>query len=139
MTDGPRYGHEAVLLPNGTVLVFGGSDGVAGLSTVQVYNPATGLFSSGSVATARRFFTSTFLKDGRVLAAGGQNGAGTRLNSAEMYNSASSAVSATGSLSAARASHTATLLTNGKVLVTGGIGSSGSSINSSELFNPTVP
>jgi hypothetical protein len=82
-----RYRHSAVFLSNpawgslqGQVLIFGGatvSTGIFGgiaqaLDSVEIYNPATGLFSSfGTMAVARQNFTATLLNDGRILIAGG--------------------------------------------------------------------
>ena len=60
------------------------------------------------------------LPNGKVLVAGGYNGSGHLLSSAELYDPASGTWSATGSLNTAREFHTATLLPNGKVLVAGG-------------------
>ena len=39
---------------------------------MEIYNPATGLFSSfGTMAVARQNHTATLLNDGRILIAGG--------------------------------------------------------------------
>ena len=128
-----RYQHSAVLTA-GKVLVSGGSDGTVELATSQIFDPATGLFTAaGSLGTARRIHTATLLADGRILAAGGQNGA-NRLQSAELYVGA--AFSATGSMGTARGAHTATLLNDGRVLVAGGVGAGGASIAKAELFHP---
>jgi hypothetical protein len=65
--------------------------------------------------------TATLLSNGKVLAAGGNNGATDGvIASAELYLPASGTWTATGSLAVARQDHTATLLPNGKVLAAGG-------------------
>ena len=52
--SGNRAGHTATLLPNGTVLVFGGFNGVLRLTTSELYNPATGVWTNtGALATGR--------------------------------------------------------------------------------------
>jgi Galactose oxidase, central domain len=73
-----RAAHTASLLRNGTVLIAGGStfSAVAASTlgkTAEIYNPATGTFSSTSDLTSSRSYghTATLLIDGRVLIAGG--------------------------------------------------------------------
>jgi N-acetylneuraminic acid mutarotase len=115
-----RFGHRAALLPNGDVLVAGGSDGSKSVSSAELYRAATGTWSyTGSMNTVRERFTATLLPNGQVLVAGGENGF-SALASAELYDPASGTWSYAGSMSSARESHTATLLSNGKVLVVGG-------------------
>jgi len=120
----PRSGHTATLLPNGQVLVAGGSN-VTGntfniLNGAELYDPASGTWSvTGSLNTPRSGHTATLLPNGKVLVAGGSNR--SFLNSAELYDPATGTWSVTGNLSTARFSHTATLLPNGKILVTGGV------------------
>src|SRR5579875_1470362 len=86
-----RYGATATSLPNGQVLIAGGYNGSL-LNSAELYNPATGSFSAltGSMAAARYGATATSLPNGQVLIAGGLNEIGY-LNSAELYNSATSA------------------------------------------------
>ena len=67
-----RSSHAATLLPNGRVLIVGGSDGDHALASAELYDPATGTFSSaGSMSKARDGATATLLPDGRVLICGG--------------------------------------------------------------------
>jgi hypothetical protein len=80
----------AALLPNGRVLLAGGSSHAAGdTATAELYNPVTGEFSSaGSMTVARSWHTATSLRDGRVLIVGGQSsvdGSESILASAELY------------------------------------------------------
>src|SRR4051794_35600591 len=67
-------------------------------------------------------FTLTTLRDGRVLAAGGNDAVVGSLRVAEVYNPASGTWRATGSMNTAHGGHTATLLPDGEVLVAGGYG-----------------
>ena len=68
-----RYGHTATLLPNGKVLVAGGgSSNASPLASAELYDPATGHWTTtGSLATARSGHTATLLPNGKVLVAGG--------------------------------------------------------------------
>jgi hypothetical protein len=132
----PRRYHAATLLPNGTVLVVGGTGGAGAtgtLSSAEIYNPATNTFSAtGSMTTARAEPVSTLLADGTVMVAGGFASDGTGLNSAEIYNPATGIFTpiATGFYS--EFVSTLTLLPNGKVLGTGAGGAIG------EVYNPAT-
>jgi N-acetylneuraminic acid mutarotase len=136
----PRSGHTATFLPNGKVLVAGGSNGVSYLNSAEVYNLKTGTWATTrSMSTARIYHTATLLPNGKVLVAGGSNfGANgiSYLSSAELYDPTSSTWSTVGFMSTDRIRHTATLLSNGKVLVTGGFNNSTSYLSSTELYNP---
>jgi WD40 repeat protein len=118
-----RVNHTATLLPNGKVLVAGGApDNLqsTSLSTVEVYDPDTGIWTTKNpMSSARQAHTSTLLPDGRVLVAGGFN-VGYFTSSAEIYDPASGTWMATGALGTSRGVHSATLLPDGKVLAVGG-------------------
>jgi hypothetical protein len=77
-----RRQHNAVILPDGKVLIVGGSSGSGfdNSSTpvlpTEMWNPATGAFTTmASIATYRGYHsTALLLPDGRVLSAGGNVG-----------------------------------------------------------------
>ena len=82
-----RAGHTATLLPNGKVLVVGGSVGDdATARSAELYDPSSGTWTlTSSMASARTGHVATILADGKVLVAGGV-GLGSdplRLDSAE--------------------------------------------------------
>jgi Galactose oxidase, central domain len=132
-----RTAHTATLLPDGTVLVAGGRYYIGGsvfLSSVEIYNPATGTWNfTNSLKTARAQHAASSLPSGKVLVAGG-NGSSADTATAETYDPASGTWKAVGSMSAARYTHTATLLLSGKVLVAGGLGAG--PLANGEIYDP---
>jgi hypothetical protein len=133
-----RSGHSATLLPNGKVVVIGGLGTSSTLSSVEIYDPAAGTWSTStaSLATARKFHTATLLTDGRVVIVGGSSSANAALASVEIFTSSSPAWSATGAMGAARAYTQPVMLPDGKILVPGGF--NGTELNSADLYNPAT-
>gem|GEM_PF-2227181 len=135
-----RAFHTMTLLPNGKVLVVGGSDAFDALvSSAETYDPATGTWTTvAALGTGRASHTATLLPNGKVLVAGG-SGIDVALSaSAEVYDPATNTWSATGSMSSPRRFHTATLLNNGRVLVAGGYHQLTGILYASELYDPAT-
>jgi large repetitive protein len=136
-------GGDIILLPNGLVLAaggWGGLDGQTPLSSAELYNPATGLWSdTGSMAEGRAEFTLTLLNNGKVLAIGGSGMSGD-LKSCELYNPDTGLWGGTGALAAAREMSGVTLLPDGKVLASGGSYRTAegyyADLSSAELYDP---
>ncbi len=137
-----RHSHTATRLADGRVLVAGGTANIStAIGTAEVYDPATGNWSSaGTLVTARYGHAAVLLGDGKVLVVGGTDG-DNPLSSAELYDPAMNSWTAVAyPMSTARMGHAAFMLGNGKVLVAGG--SDGSSIlRSAELYyaDPRLP
>ena len=67
-----RSFQTATLLPNGKLLMAGGVNDNARLTSAELYDPVIGSWSNtGSLNTARYNHTATLLPNGKVLAAGG--------------------------------------------------------------------
>ena len=132
---------DSVLLPDGRVLLAGGSEGsVSGeaapiaSSGIDLYDPSTGTFAAAAPMTVGRIDPSiTLLSDGRVLIAGGLTSEGAvprkccwglqaPLRSAEVYDPGTDRSVETGSLGVGRRGHTGVLLADGDVLVVDGRG-----------------
>src|SRR5581483_2739595 len=104
--------------PNGRALLEG-DDGPA-----QLYDPASDQFTTtGSLSSiglsGLELFTTTLLKNGKVLMTGGMDGI-ARHAEAELYDPVSGAVSPTSSMHAMRDAHAAAQLADGRVLIAGG-------------------
>jgi hypothetical protein len=138
-----RGDNSATLLPNGKVLVAGGTtSGGPQLASAELFDPATGHWSqTGAMSHRRTSHMATLLPDGRVLVAGGIEDVNQpdALASAELYNPATGKWTPTGSMSTARVFGAATLLVNGDVLVVGGITgllAINGEFTSAEVYNP---
>ncbi len=81
-----RTKNTATLLTNGMVLIAGGEQAGATVTSADLLDPATGTLSAtGGLVIARTEHTATRLNDGRVLVTGGADANGNVLASAELY------------------------------------------------------
>src|SRR5262249_44329059 len=122
LLSSPRKNHAAALLPNGRVLIAGGSDSSSTLDTADVYDPSADAVSyAGRMSGPREGLSATTLSDGRVFLAGGRDQKGD-LASAEFYDVTDGKFSASVKLKTARHSHLAFLLPdNNSVVMAGGV------------------
>ena len=137
-----RTAHSATLLPNGQVLVAGGESSAGGLTSAELYNPATGKWTfTGSMATGRYAHTAVLLPCGEVLVAGGIvstniQGIISCTATAELYNPSTGKWTPTGSMATPRFAQGAALLQNGQALVAGGFNATDGTLASAELYTP---
>ena len=90
----PRYQHNLVMLPDGTVLAVGGSTTVdqsshSGTLAAEIWNPVTDSWSTMAAMRDPRMYHSTalLLPDGRVLSAGGgRENTGTNYLTAQLFS-----------------------------------------------------
>jgi hypothetical protein len=138
----PRNRHRSALLPDGRVLILGGSEHQFSVSSIEAFDPVSNTFvGAGGLRTTRTSHTVTLLLNGTVLIAGGVDifsgpdaPESTVLASSELYIPASQSSLFTGPLQNSRTGHTATLLKNGAVLVVGGVDNTGDVLASAELY-----
>ncbi len=116
-----REGHTASLLKNGKVLVCGGLDetGNSGITSTEIYNPATNRFTKGPrMHRKRTSHSATELLDGSVLICGGFDL--PACESTEVYDAESNSFIIGTDMKYGRSDHFATRLSDGKVLIGGG-------------------
>ncbi|MBN2318603.1 MAG: hypothetical protein JXR49_05980 [Acidobacteria bacterium] len=134
-----RYGHAAVLLASGQVLISGGRDGDGIHKSAELYDPIARDFVPviGTMVHPRYRHTTTLLNNGKVLVAGGQNSVSIN-NTAELFDPESETFSRINDfMNSPRDAHTATRLSDGNVLLAGGIDGIGLS-NTAEVYNPAT-
>ena len=118
-TGSLAFGHvnaPATLLADGRVVIAGGdgADFNSPIADAELYNPASGTWSTtGSLNAARNYHKATLLADGKVLVAGGFGTGGGLLATTELYDPTIGTWSVSGSLVKPRWAHTATLLADG--------------------------
>ncbi|PYE53158.1 Kelch repeat-containing protein [Deinococcus yavapaiensis] len=129
--------HTATLLPNGKVLLTGGSNEQ---TATELYDPATNTFVAGPNMTVnRREHTATLLPNGKVLIAGGFHiGDPYASRATDLYDPVTNTITPGPTLTVGRYDHSATLLQNGKVLIASGQGLGGTILTSTELYDPNT-
>lgn len=142
----PRWHHQAVRLPDGSVLIIGGVNEFGDpIRTLELFSLDTGFRTIGDPLNPAQLpdtagvvdFSATTLPDGRVLITGGRPAIdGPALNTAFIARldtfDGNVDIVPTDRLSVARAGHQATLLCDGTVLVAGGTPSQ----SAYERYNP---
>ncbi len=124
-----RFGAVAAPLPDGQVLIAGGSDGSNSLQSAELFNPVTDTFqaltASGNtqLQVPRLYAVAAPLPDGDVLITGGENNSGCQ-PSAELFDPSDDAftelpASGTSELHSCVSQGTAAPLPDGNVLITG--------------------
>jgi hypothetical protein len=145
-----RAGAVAASLPDGQVLIAGGQDLSGDLvQSAELFDPTndtfTALPASGNTELQGPGFLSiaASLPNGQVLIAGGQDGTGSSVQNAELFDPTNDAftalpVSGNTELQTAREGAVAASLPNGQVLIAGGYDNGGSAVQSAELFSPST-
>jgi hypothetical protein len=120
--------HASALLPNGKVLVAGGSAPSGFSKATYLFDGATWT-AAANMNVLRASHTLTLLPNGKVFAIGGVGAAGTG-TSTEIYDPVANVWTAGAAPAASRYGHVAALLPGGKVAVT--------SLYSAEIDDPVA-
>ncbi len=143
LMQSPRVYHVAALLPDGKVLLAGGSDAEdnsgGATDTAEIYDPGNQTFTAttNTMSAQRYAAADAVLTGGSVLIVDGGSST-TPTPSADIYNPATGMFSpTTGPPTAVRFFHSVALLADGTVLVAGGANSI-APLNSSEIYDPTA-
>ncbi len=135
-----RSGHSATVLPDSTVLIFGGigSDGKV-VPQAERFDPATQSFAviPDLLAVPRAFHTATLLTDGTVLLAGGVLAGGQFPDDIQLLDCRTNiALSQHAALSFPREGHSAELLSDGTIRLSGGTDHFGNPVTVGEIYDP---
>ena len=136
-----RLRHTATRLPNGRILIAGGTTSIGSTATAELYDPVKNVyFKTGTMLHDRQDHSATLLPNGKVLIAGGlSNAAGGITYSTELYDPATGAFTQPPQVQwlwTNRSQHVATLLASGQVLMTGGFTSGITPTKKAEVYDP---
>jgi len=117
------------------VLIAGGDGGGSVYNSAELFDPTSGTFTAvtAPMTSPRAIHTATLLPNGKVLLAGGYNGAPAAPevpaawnNTAELFDPTSGMFTSLlpNTMTSPRALHTATLMADGRVLLVGGFNGS---------------
>ena len=113
-------GHTVTLLPDGKVLLVGGTDLGEVFSRTELYDPAIENWIKRRRLAFRPGSAQRYLACRWAGAGGGRFWRNKSHKQCGIYDPGSGSFQVTGSMKVARVSHTATLLNSGKVLIVGG-------------------
>jgi N-acetylneuraminic acid mutarotase len=131
----------AILLPNGKVLVAGGSSSGALVGSTELYDPTSNSWVSvGSIATPRRYNGGGLLGNGTVIIVGGVDAGNAALSSAEIFDLSIGAWASAAAMSTPRDGFQSSVLANGRILVIGGMYDTNPSnyLGSCETYDPAM-
>jgi hypothetical protein len=134
-----RHKHDAARLPDGRVLVLGGSDerdDRGAYTSTELWDPRTGRFTDGPALALPRYkhaSSSVLLPDGRLVVTGGAPQAEVLDAAARRFTVVSGEVRMGGQFSASAE------LPGGRVLVTGGYGNGAGPRPAAWVYRPEGP
>jgi hypothetical protein len=129
--------HQPRPRPSPIITGGGASSDPGGIASAEIFHAATGVFEPlAPMHSARIEQTTTVLRDGRALIAGGR--ADNVTASAEIFDPSTKKFTVTGNLLTARYKHSTGLLPDGRVLIAGGSDDRDWSgkLNTAEIYDP---
>jgi N-acetylneuraminic acid mutarotase len=136
-----RSGQTATLLPGGEVLVAGGGNGGTSLDTAELFDQATGTWTSAAaMLVGRSRHAATLLLDGSVLVVGGSETPESQehVRSAEIYDPTTNTWASAARPAGLQQIDSMTLLTSGEVLVVGTLGSEQQAPDGAVIYDPSL-
>ena len=122
---------SAAVLPDGRVFVIGGGGLV---STADIYDPATGSFTSVTLPEPSTYQTAVTLQSGHVMISEGRNASGDTGTIYVFDPATGNFATASGTLNPPRVLTTATLLADGRVIIAGGQSAQGFIVPNVDIF-----
>lgn len=135
-----RYRHASTLMPDGRVLIVGGTTTTTWvpIASSEWFDPATNTFSDCPTFTTPRMNQGqVLLPDGKLLVIGGSqadSSPGQSYATAELYDPATATVTSAGTMATPRGLASTTLLADGRVLVAGGFNNT--VLATAEIWDP---
>ena len=126
-----RFGHSATLLPDGRVMILGGTTTedigpTQQVQTGEVYDPVTGEFHFlGYTALGRGLHALAQLNNGRYLLIGGYNQNDSPTGTTEIFDAVARAATPVPDMNDWRIRAAAVRLSSGEILIVGGNNSGG--------------
>lgn len=134
--------HSGTLLPDGTILLAGGTDGSSVLRSAEVFDPVTKNFTPTTTLLnyPRQQHSASLLPNGRVLLAGGftTDPSTGPTNTAEIYYPDTRVFEKTSLMISSHSQHVAVTLPDGDVFVAGGYKGQDTVTGSAEIFYSTM-
>lgn len=136
-----RSGATTTTLPDGRILIVGGSNGTGPTASAEIFSPTTGAWTSASpMSRARAEHSAVSLPDGRILITGGTDGQQI-LRESEIFDPTFDTWTSTAALVYPRREHATTMLKDGRVLLTGGYSTARCPADAdarTEMFDPAT-
>ena len=145
----PRYGHAAVLLPGGSVLIVGGRD-QADLASAEIFSPDSSADRSsrhqgtyvvtGNMSEARSGLTAVLMDGGKVLVTGKSSAASpasVASATVDIWNPDTGAFVPAQPLSQPRVDAAIVGLRDGRIVIAGGRDNASLSVDTVEVYDPS--